>query len=101
MYLVFIARYAINSFYNDDWSVIPMVHAARDGHLSLSQLWSQHNESRLVIGNMIVILFGFVDRLDLRSVIFFSAVAFIAAYAGLLILLRSYLGKQLTPVRSW
>ena len=98
MYLVFIARYAINSFYNDDWSVIPMVHSARDGHLSLSQLWSQHNESRLVIGNVIVILFGFVDRLDLRSVIFFSAVAFIAAYAGLLILLRSYLGKQLTPV---
>ena len=98
IYVAFIDRYAINSFFDDDWTVIPMVHAALHGHLSLSQLWSQHNESRLFVGNAIIVVFGFVDRLDLRSVIFFSAVALIASYAGLLILLRRYLGKQLTPI---
>jgi len=98
IYLVFIDRYAINSFYNDDWSLIPIVHTALHHHVSLSQLWSQHNESRLFIGNVIIVLFGIFDRFDVRSVIFFSAVTFIGTYAGLLILLRRYLGKQLAPI---
>lgn len=98
LYLVFINRYATNSFFGDDWRIVPMVHAALHGHLSLSQLWDQYNESRLFIGKMIYVLFGFVDRLDLRSVMYFSAAALIASYAGLLTLLRQYLGKRLTPI---
>lgn len=97
IYLVFINRFAVNAFYNDDWSNIPMVHAAVHGHLALSQLWSQYNESRLFSQNVIVVLFGFVDGLDLRSVIFLSAAALIASYAGLLVLVGKYLGK-LTPI---
>jgi hypothetical protein len=97
VYLVFIDRFAVNAFYNDDWSLVPMVHAAIHGHLALSQLWGQYNESRLFSQNVIVILFGFVDGLDLRSVIFLSATALIASYAGLLILLRKYVGT-LTPI---
>ncbi len=98
IYLLFINRFAVNSFYNDDWSVVPMVHAALHGHVSLGQLWSQHNESRLLMGNVTVVLFGLIDRLDLRAVIFFSAVVLIASYGGLLILLRRYLGKRFTPI---
>ena len=97
VYLVFIDRFAVNAFFADDWSIIPMVHAAIHGHLALSQLWGQYNESRLLSQNVIVVLFGFVDGLDLRSVIFLSAAALIASYAGLLILVRQYLGK-LTPI---
>ena len=97
VYLVFIDRFAVNAFYNDDWSIIPMVHAAVHGHLALSQLWGQYNESRLFSQNVIVVLFGFVDGLDLRAVIFLSAAALIASYAGLLVLAGKYLGK-LTPI---
>jgi hypothetical protein len=97
VYLVFIDRFAVNAFYNDDWSTIPMVHAAVHGHLALSQLWGQYNESRLFSQNVIVVLFGFVDGLDLRSVIFLSAAALIASYAGLLVLVGKYLGR-LTPI---
>lgn len=98
LYLCFIDRYAVNSFYADDWSVVPVVHSTLHGHLSLSQLWGQHNESRLVIGTLIEVLFGFANKLDLRSVIFGSAVVFIATYAGLLVLVRRYFGKRLTPL---
>lgn len=98
VYLIFIYHYAVNVLYNDDWSVIPMVDSALHGHLALSQLWGQYNESRLFIGNVVVIIFGFIDRLDLRSLIFFGALAYIASYAGLLLLLRHYLDSRLTPI---
>jgi hypothetical protein len=98
VYLVFIDRFAVNAFYNDDWSVVPIVHAAVHGHLALSQLWGQHHtESRLFSQNVIVVLFGFLDGLDLRSVIFLSAAALIASYAGLLVLVGKSLGR-LTPI---
>src|ERR1700722_13643427 len=88
LYLIFIGSYAVNSFQADDWSLVPLVHAALHGGLSLSQLWEQHNESRLLVGNVIDVLFGFTDRLDARAIIFFSAGVFIAAYVCLLMLAR-------------
>jgi hypothetical protein len=98
LYLVFIDRYATNSFYGDDWSVAPMIRSALSDRLSLIQLWAQYNESRLFVGNTIDVLFGFFDRYDLRSVMFLSAVLFIVSYAVLLALFRRYLGTRLTPI---
>jgi hypothetical protein len=98
LYLAFIDRDATNSLYLDDWSVVPVVHAALHGHLSLSQLWSQYNESRLFTGTSVLVLFGFLDRLDTRTVVFFGAAAFIASYAGVLTLVRRYFGRPLTPI---
>ena len=98
LYLVFIGSYAVNSFQADDWSLVPLVHAALHGGLSLGQLWQQHNESRLLVGNVIDVLFGFTDRLDARAIIFFSAGVFIAAYVCLLMLARKYLPTRLTPI---
>lgn len=40
---------------------------------------------------------GLVDR-NLRSVIFLNSALFIGTYAGLLALVRQYLGKRLTPI---
>ena len=98
LYLVFIDSYAVNSFQADDWSLVPLVHAALHGQLSLGQLWQQHNESRLLVGNLIDILFGFTDRLDARAIIFFGAAVFIASYVCLLALVRKYLPTRLTPI---
>ena len=98
LYLLFVNRYSTNSFYNDDWSVVMLVHSALHGGLSLSQLWGQYNESRLLLGNMMVVLFAFIDRLDLRSIILFNAAVFIASYVILLALFRRYIGSYLTPI---
>ena len=98
LYVVYINRYAVNSFRSDDWSVVPIVHAALHGDLSLSQLWAQYHESRLLFGSIVVVLFGFIDRLNLRSLIFFSAAIFILSYGGVLALFRKYLARSLTPI---
>jgi hypothetical protein len=98
LYLVFVDRYATNSFYGDDWSVAPLIHSALSGHLTLGELWAQYNESRLFWQRIIDVIFGSIDRFDLRSVIFFSAAVFIASYALLLALFREYVGNRLTPI---
>lgn len=98
LYLLFVSHYASNSFFGDDWSVAPVVNAALHDHLTLSQLWSQYNESRLFFGTIVLVFFGVADRLDLRSVIIFSAMVFIATYIVLLGLLRRYLDRPLRPI---
>ena len=98
LYLVFIGTYAVNSLQADDWSLVPLVHAALHGGLSPGQLWLQYNESRLLVGNLIDVLFGFTNRLDARAIIFFSAAVSIASYVCLLMLARKYLPTRLTPI---
>jgi hypothetical protein len=98
LYLLFIDHDAVNSYFSDDWSVVPLVHAALHGHLTLTGLWSQHHESRIPIGNLIDVVFGFTDQLDLRAIIFFSAAVLVLSYIGLLALVRNYIGTRLTPL---
>jgi hypothetical protein len=98
LYLVFINHFATNSFFGDDWSVVLFVHPALHGQLSIGELWNQYNESRLFLGNIVDVVFGSIDRLNLRAVIFFNAGVYIASYAGLLVVFGRYLGRRLTPI---
>ena len=98
LYLIFVGHDATNAMFGDDWSVVPLVHAAVHGHLTLPLLWGQYNESRLFLGNLFEVLVGVTDHLDLRAVIFFSGALLIASYAMLLALFRQYLRKRLTPL---
>ncbi len=67
-----------------------------------SEVWAQYSEARLVVSNLFLIGFGYVDRLDLRSVVLFSAVVFVATFFLMLVAVRAYLGRRLTflPVFS-
>lgn len=98
LYFGFVYHYAVNSFDSDDWSVVPLVHASLHGQSILGLLWGQHHESRLFVGNIVDVIFGFATRLDLRSVMIFSAVLLIASYAILLALVRKYIRRHLTPI---
>jgi hypothetical protein len=98
LYFIFVYHYGVNSFNSDDWTVTPIVNAALHGQPILGLLWAQHHESRLFIGNIVDVLFGYADRLDLRSIMMFSAFLLIASYGALLILVRKYTGRPLTPI---
>ncbi len=97
-YLVYLDRYAVNTFYLDDWFNVPVVHGALHGHLSMGLLWAQYNNSRIMLGRLVYILFAFADHLDLRAVVLFDGVMFIAAYGILLAVYRRYIGRSLTPI---
>jgi hypothetical protein len=99
LYLLYINHYAINALQGDDWAMMPRgVHQALHGEIPFGQLWAQYKEGRIFLLKAVIILFAFVGRWNTRSTIFFSAVAYIAAYAILLALFRAYLGRRLTPI---
>ena len=97
LYVAYVNRYAVNSFDGDDWSVVRIVHEAIHGHVSFANLWSQYNESRLFVGSVIELAIGYASRLNLRSIVLFSAALFVAAYGIFLALVRRYLRRPLTP----
>jgi hypothetical protein len=98
LYFIFVESYATNSFYGDDWSIVPLINATIHGNLSPDRLWSQYNESRLFVGDLVGVAFGVLDHFDVRAVILFNAILLIASYAVLLAMVRLYAGKRLTPL---
>lgn len=95
-YFLFVAHYGVNSFFWDDWSVLPVVDQALHGHLTLGALWAQHNEERLLVPNLIWIVFAFADHLNLKSVMYFDATLYTAGYLGVLALWRRARGQLLS-----
>jgi hypothetical protein len=99
LYLAYVVHYSVDAPWSDDWSIVTVVHSALHGRLSLSELWSQYTGTRLLVGRLVFVAFGFIDRLDEKSVILFSAGTFIGTYVLFLRLFRSYLGRRL-PIAS-
>ena len=101
-YLLFVWHYAINAPLSDDWSRAPIVSAALHRHLTIRVVWEQYSEARLVVSNLVLAAFGFINHMNLKAVVTLSALVFVATYVLMLIAFRSYLGRQLTflPVFS-
>ena len=95
LYLLYVFHYSVNAPWSDDWNMIPNVNSAVHGHLSMSALWSQYTGTRLVLGRLVFVAFGFIDHLNEQSIIVFSAVTFVTSYFLFLSLFRSYVGRRL------
>ena len=95
LYLLYVFHYSVNTPWSDDWNMIPNVDSALHGHLSMRALWRQYTGTRLLIGRLVFVAFGFIDHLNEQSIVLFSAVTFVATYFLFLSLVRSYVGRKL------
>jgi hypothetical protein len=98
LYFAYVAHYSVNVPQADDWWSIPLVHSALHGRLTLGMLWSQYHESRMFTSNLVVTASAFVGRFDTRSIMFFGAGIYVATFWVLLVVLRRYLSRGLSPV---
>jgi hypothetical protein len=94
LYLAYVAYHAVDVPYFDDWFRIPLIHAARHGHLTLGALWAQYNETRIFLGNVVFVAFGVLFHDDLRSLMIFNALIYVATFWAFLLLLRAYLRRM-------
>lgn len=98
LHVAYVVHYGADVAHYDDWSIVPMIDAARHGRLTFAALWAQHNESRGLVGNLVLVAFGLVDHYDTKAVIVLSALVMAAAFGGLLWLWRRRLDRWPHPV---
>jgi hypothetical protein len=94
IFLAYVARYAVNVPVADEWLRIPLIHDSLHGHLTLSALWAQYRETRILLGNVTFVLFGAIDNFDVRALALFNAAVFIVTYWLFLMVFRTYLGRR-------
>lgn len=97
-YLLFVIHFSVNGLQLDDWGFVHLIHAEEHGHLTLTDLWTQHNENRMFIPNAITLTLGVATHDNTRTVMIISAVLFIASFLLFLLVLTSYLGRRLTAI---
>ena len=98
LYLLFIVHYWANVPDIDDWNSVWLVSQAIAGHLTWSDLWIQHNENRMIVPNLILVVIGVTSHESVQVVMIVDAVICIGTFLLVLVLFRSYLGRPLTAV---
>jgi hypothetical protein len=98
LYLLFVVRYSTNVLYQDDWSVVPLVHAYLHGNLTLAALWALHNQNRMLVPNLSYVELGALTHDNTSVVTVLSAILFAITFAIFLVSFRSYLGRALKPL---
>jgi hypothetical protein len=76
-----IRAFAVNIPFMDDWQFVPLLEKAKNGNLTFRELWAPHDEHRLRLPRIIIIVSMFATGGDYRvqSFITFSVVAIISA----------------------
>lgn len=71
LYLWFVLHFGVNVPYQDDWVMVPLVHSVRTGGLTLSALWAQHLQNRVLFPNLamltILVPTGFDTRWEMLA----------------------------------
>jgi len=100
VYLLFVLYYSVNFMFWDEWTLVPIIRAALHSQLTLSLLWAQHNENRMLVPNLVIVGSALLHNYSSRTIILLSATLFIVSYGLLLATFRIYVGRSLTPLHA-
>jgi hypothetical protein len=84
-YFRYLVRYAINGVYWDEWTWVDLMRRGNAGTLTLDNLWSQHNENRMLFPNVIVLLLGNATGFSDIAFMYLGAILLVAAVLLLIV----------------
>jgi hypothetical protein len=86
-YFWFIAAFGANTIWGwgDEWRDLILIQQAYSGHLTLSALWAQHNEARILFPNLVVLLLAEVTHFNVKTEEFLSGLTLLGATAVLIL----------------
>src|SRR5262245_62975011 len=64
--IVMVATYSVDVPFADQWALVPLLEKSYRGTLTLRDLWSQHNEHRLLFPRMIMLVLARLSGWNLR-----------------------------------
>jgi hypothetical protein len=60
----YIRSFGVNVVFWDEWEVVPLIHSATNGGLSIAELFAQHNEFRPFFPRLLMLLLGTFTRFN-------------------------------------
>ena len=96
LYFWYINAFGVDVVFWDEWNLIPMIHHFFLGSLTVTDLWEQHNENRMLIPNLYFLLLANVAHFDTKIGMFVGAFFLIISFALLFVIYRKY-----SPDRIW
>src|SRR5439155_9274563 len=91
-YFRYVARYATNGVFWDEWNWVELMRRSSGGSLTLSDLWAQHNENRMLYHNLIAIILGNITGVSDIAFMYLGAILLVA---GVLLLIVGCRGDLL------
>ena len=88
--LSYIKYFGVNVPWLDEWNYLPIIDKFLSGTITFSDLWSQHNEHRLVILNILVPLLASVTHYNVKIEMYIS---WIVSLGSFLVILKLYIEK--------
>lgn len=92
--LAIVIALSVNVPFRDEWTVVPYIQRFRSGDLTLSELWAQHNEHRMAVPRVLILLLASLTRWNLRIEVIVGVVLAVVTYLGVRVLLRQSLGRD-------
>ncbi len=79
VYFWLIDAFAVNTIWVDQWSDLALIKQSDAGHLTLSALWAQHTDNRILFPNLVVLLLAKATHFNVIDEAFLSACLLVAA----------------------
>ena len=90
-------RHAVDVPYWDEWELVPLLEKVRAGTLEVSDLWSQHNEHRVLLPRVVLLALASLSRWNLRYELYLNIAVALVSLAGLLLLLTRSVDRRWVP----
>ncbi len=84
-YFWFIDHFGLNTIWIDQRSDLGVLSHAYSGHLTLSTLWAQHTDNRILFPNLVVLLLAYGTRFNVLDEEFLSAGTLLISIAVLIL----------------
>ena len=91
-YFRYVARYATNGVFWDEWNWVELMRRSSGGSLTLGDLWAQHNENRMLFPNLIALILGNITGVSDIAFMYLGAILLVA---GVLLLIVGCRGDLL------
>ncbi len=88
-YTAYVYAFSVNVPYQDEWAMVILYRLTVHGQLTLTALWTQHNENRMLFPNLLMLGLDHLDHLNTRVEIFASCALLLLTVAGLAAVYRS------------
>ena len=77
VYFWVVHHFGLNTIWIDQWSDLGVISHAYSGHLTLSTLWAQHTENRILFPNLVVLLLAHTTHFNIVDEEFLSAIVLV------------------------